>query len=76
LPEDLETYLRERADAGYRSVSKEVAMRLEQSRQADLKAAAQQNDRSLNGEIVNRLRATFDAQPQRATRPEKGVTQK
>ena len=42
LPEDLEAYVRERADAGYRSVNKEVAMRLEQSRQADLKAARTQ----------------------------------
>ena len=45
LPEDLEGYLRERADAGYRSVSKEVVMRLEQSRQADLNAAASKAQR-------------------------------
>lgn len=39
LPRDLEAYLRERADAGYRTVSKEVVMRLEQSRQNDEQSA-------------------------------------
>ena len=51
-------------------------VRLPDDLKEDLKKSAVANDRSLNGEIVNRLRATFEAQPQRATRPGKGVTQK
>lgn len=34
-------------------------VRLPDDLKADLKAAAAGNDRSLNGEIVNRLRSTF-----------------
>lgn len=36
LPPELEAFLRKRAQQGYRSISKEIAMRLEQSRQAEL----------------------------------------
>lgn len=39
LSEDLEAYLREHAEAGYRSLSKEVAMRLEHSRQVETQQA-------------------------------------
>ncbi|APW37126.1 hypothetical protein RD110_07900 [Rhodoferax koreense] len=35
-------------------------VRLPDSLKADLKKSASKNDRSLNGEIVNRLRSTFD----------------
>lgn len=35
LPEDLESYLRARAGAGYRSITKEIAMRLERSRELE-----------------------------------------
>ncbi|MDO9357901.1 MAG: Arc family DNA-binding protein [Polaromonas sp.] len=34
-------------------------VRLPDALKAELKAEAQANDRSLNGEIVNRLRSTF-----------------
>ncbi|WP_143047707.1 Arc family DNA-binding protein [Variovorax sp. YR266] len=34
-------------------------VRLPDDLKGDLQAAATQNDRSLNGEIVNRLRSTF-----------------
>lgn len=35
LPDDLQKYLQDKAAAGYRSVTKEITMRLEQSRQAE-----------------------------------------
>lgn len=41
LSNDLREYLRSRAEAGFRSISKEIVMRLEQSRQADQKPQQQ-----------------------------------
>ncbi|MDE1557370.1 MULTISPECIES: hypothetical protein [Comamonas] len=35
LPNDLEEYLRDQAKVGFRSLSKEITMRLEQSRKAE-----------------------------------------
>lgn len=39
LPDDLQKYLAQRANEGYRNLSQEIVMRLEASRQADLKPA-------------------------------------
>lgn len=41
LPDDLENYLRERAKHDFRSLSKEIVMRLEQSRKAQEAGHAQ-----------------------------------
>jgi len=46
-------------------------VRLPDDLKKDLKAAAEENDRSLNGEIINRLRSTFKGtrKPPRAAEP-------
>jgi len=38
LTDELEAFLRAKADAGFRSLTKEITMRLEQSRKLDLQA--------------------------------------
>jgi hypothetical protein len=41
LPDELQKYLSDRANAGYRNMSQEILMRLEASRQADQQTTQQ-----------------------------------
>jgi predicted HicB family RNase H-like nuclease len=47
----------------------QLKLRLPEDLKDDLKAAAVANDRSLNGEIVNRLRTTFRPKKVQTKRP-------